>query len=97
MGDGHRTSLMEGQQKETRHLMVTETIIWDEISMTPKRALEAVDGLLSDIMQNDRHFGGKLLIIEGDFRQELPIVAARQLCEFVRDKFCSVSNSLAPS
>lgn len=42
--------------------------------MAPKCALEAVDALLRDIMQTERPFGGKLIIIGGDFRQILPIV-----------------------
>ncbi|EPB69310.1 hypothetical protein ANCCEY_11605 [Ancylostoma ceylanicum] len=74
MADGNRTSLMKRQQKEARQLMATDIIIWDEISMAPKCALEAVDLLLRDIMQNDKPFGGKLFIIGGDFRQVLPIV-----------------------
>ncbi|ETN82550.1 hypothetical protein NECAME_07885 [Necator americanus] len=44
--------------------------------MTPKYALEAVDGLLRDIMQNDRPLDGKLCIIGGDFQQVLLIVKA---------------------
>ncbi|ETN75357.1 hypothetical protein NECAME_12433 [Necator americanus] len=39
------------------------------ISMAPKCALEAVECLLRDIMQNDKPFGGKLFIIGGNFRQ----------------------------
>ncbi|KAK6751096.1 hypothetical protein RB195_002830 [Necator americanus] len=83
MVDGNRTSLMKRQQKEARQLVAAEIIIWDEISMTPKCALEAVDGLLRDITQNERPFGGKLFIIGGDFRQVLPIVEHGQREDFV--------------
>ncbi|RCN35395.1 hypothetical protein ANCCAN_18746 [Ancylostoma caninum] len=83
MADGNRTSLMKRQQKEARQLMGTDIIIWDEISMAPKCALEAVDSLLRDIMQNDRPFSGKLFIIGGDFRQVLPIVEHGQREDFV--------------
>ncbi|VDO77141.1 unnamed protein product [Heligmosomoides polygyrus] len=55
-------------------LIETEIIIWDEIFMASKVAFEAVDALLGDLMQNDNPFGGKLIVVGGDFRQTLPIV-----------------------
>ncbi|KAL7291672.1 hypothetical protein TKK_0014707 [Trichogramma kaykai] len=33
-----------------------------------------VDGLMKDINNNDKTFGGKIIIVSGDFRQTLPIV-----------------------
>ncbi|KAL6740116.1 hypothetical protein Aduo_013503 [Ancylostoma duodenale] len=48
MGDGNRSSVMKRQQREARQLAATDIIIWDEISMAPKCALEAVDALLRD-------------------------------------------------
>lgn len=74
VADQNRSSSMKRQQKEARMLMETEAIIWDEISMASKGAFEAVESLLRDLMQNDRPFGGKLIIVGGDFRQTLPIV-----------------------
>ncbi|ETN71849.1 hypothetical protein NECAME_04593 [Necator americanus] len=88
--DRNRTSLMKRQQKETRQLMPTEIIIWNEISTTPKCALVAVDGLLCDTVQNDRPFGSKLYIIGGDFRQVFPIVEYGQRDDFV-DSFVTES------
>ncbi|RCN51900.1 hypothetical protein ANCCAN_01988 [Ancylostoma caninum] len=83
MADGNRSSLMKRQQKEAQELMSTDIIIWDEISMAPRCALEAVDTLFRDIMQDERPFGGKLFIIGGDFRQVLPIVEHGQREDFV--------------
>ncbi|KAK6026437.1 hypothetical protein OSTOST_07606 [Ostertagia ostertagi] len=74
IADGNRTSSMRRQQKEAKHLMETDIIIWDEISMAPRTALEAVDVLLRDLMQVDTPFGGKVFVIGGDFRQILPVV-----------------------
>ncbi|KAK6039797.1 hypothetical protein COOONC_22698 [Cooperia oncophora] len=54
--------------------MVTDMIIWDEISMAPKVVLEAVDALSRDIMQNNIPFGGKVVVLGGDLRQFLPVV-----------------------
>ncbi|VDL75253.1 unnamed protein product [Nippostrongylus brasiliensis] len=54
--------------------METDVIIWDKISMVSKAAFEAVDTVLRDLMQNNIPFGGKLIVVGGDFRQTLPIV-----------------------
>jgi hypothetical protein len=36
--------------------------------------MTGLDRLFKDIMQDDRPFGGKLLVMSGDFRHNLPIV-----------------------
>lgn len=51
-----------------------QVIIWDECSMIPKEALEFVDKTLREVCEIDSPFGGKLIIIGGDFRQILPVV-----------------------
>ena len=42
--------------------------------MVPSSVLDVIDRLLKDIMQNQSDFGGKILILGGDFRQVLPVV-----------------------
>ena len=43
--------------------------------MAPKEALQAVDDLLRDLMEEpDVPFGGKVLVLGGDFRQVLPVM-----------------------
>ena len=42
--------------------------------MAPTEALEAVDRLLRDLMDNTLPFGGKILVLGGDFRQVLPVM-----------------------
>ena len=42
--------------------------------MAPKEALECVDMLLRDLLQNDMPFRGKVLVLGGDFRQVLPVM-----------------------
>ena len=59
---------------DKKKLRETDVIIWDEASMIPKKALEIVDRTLKDICRNDEPFGGKLIILGGDFRQILPVV-----------------------
>ncbi|KYM94629.1 ATP-dependent DNA helicase PIF1 [Cyphomyrmex costatus] len=50
-----------------------EIFIWDEAPMAPRYALEIMDRTLRDIMNNNLPFGGKIVILGGDFRQLLPI------------------------
>ncbi|XP_012853214.1 PREDICTED: ATP-dependent DNA helicase PIF1-like [Erythranthe guttata] len=56
-------------------LYTTKLIIWDEAPMAKRWAIENVDKLFKDIMGNDEHFGGKVVVFRGDFRQVLPVVS----------------------
>ncbi|XP_066341090.1 uncharacterized protein [Miscanthus floridulus] len=49
-------------------------IIWDEIAMTKRQAIETLDRTFQDIMGCDQPFGGKVMLFGGDFRQVLPVV-----------------------
>jgi len=49
-------------------------IIIDEVTMLPKDGLRCMDQILRDFMGNQDPFGGKVLVIGGDFRQTLPVV-----------------------
>jgi len=69
------TSRITNQSIHAQELRKASLIIWDECTMAPLHALEAVDRLLKDITcHDDIPFGGKTLLIGGDFRQTLPIV-----------------------
>ena len=61
------------QSKEGLFLKEVKVFIWDEASMAPRYALEIVNKTLKHIMNNDLPFGGKIIILGGDFRQLLPI------------------------
>lgn len=52
----------------------TNLIIWDELPMAPKHALNAVDLKLREIMNQELPFGNKAVVAGGDFRQLLPVV-----------------------
>ena len=58
----------------TQILRRAEIIIWDEATMNSKHLMHAVDLCLRDIMDNDKPFGGKLVVFGGDFRQTLSVV-----------------------
>ena len=62
------------QSKEGQFLRQTDVFIWDEAPMAPRYALEIMDRTLKDIMSNNLLFGGKIVILGGDFRQLLPIL-----------------------
>lgn len=61
-------------------LQRTSLIIWDEAPMINKWALEALDRTLRDIIRfdcansMDQPFGGKTIVLGGDFRQILPVI-----------------------
>ncbi|CDF38382.1 ATP dependant DNA Helicase PIF1 [Chondrus crispus] len=57
-----------------RTLQQVDLIIWDEIVMCHRHCIETVNRSLRDLMQTDRPFGGKFLVLAGDFRQILPVV-----------------------
>ncbi|GBG85431.1 hypothetical protein CBR_g40073 [Chara braunii] len=51
-----------------------DLIVWDEAPMSNKFHLEALDITLRDLCNSNLPFGGKVLLLSGDFRQVLPIV-----------------------
>jgi hypothetical protein len=59
---------------QAKVLQFCSAIIWDECTMSHKRALEAVDRLLQDIRGNKLLMGGTVLVLAGDFRQTLPVI-----------------------
>ncbi|CAN0875211.1 ATP-dependent DNA helicase PIF6 [Linum grandiflorum] len=64
----------------TRLLQLATLIVWDEAPMVHKYSFEAVDRTLCDIMNtptdgpNYKPFGGKTVLLGGDFRQTLPVI-----------------------
>ncbi|XP_070171247.1 ATP-dependent DNA helicase pif1-like [Polyergus mexicanus] len=67
------SSAIKIQSKKAQYLKETDIYIWDEAPMAPRYALEIMDRTLRDIMNNDFPFGGKIVLLGGDFRQLLPI------------------------
>ncbi len=68
------------QMKVVELVRKADLIIWDEAPMMHRRAFETVDHTLRDLMQlddaqaTDKIFGGKTMVLGGDFRQILPVV-----------------------
>ncbi|KAG5601885.1 hypothetical protein H5410_033255 [Solanum commersonii] len=58
-------------------------IIWDEAPMAKRQTIETVDRSFKDIMDIDKPFGGKVMVVEGDYRQVLPVVPKSTRAEIV--------------
>ena len=65
----------------TRHshafalLQQAKIIIWDEVPMQHKYAIQAVDRTLQDLLGNTSPFGGITMLFGGDFKQTLPVIS----------------------
>nr|CAD2177072.1 unnamed protein product [Meloidogyne enterolobii] len=59
--------------KESNEILESDFFVIDEASMTPKFLLEAIDKKLKELTKSKILFGGKSIILSGDFRQTLPI------------------------
>ncbi|EMD37727.1 hypothetical protein CERSUDRAFT_37681, partial [Gelatoporia subvermispora B] len=49
-------------------------IIWDEAPMAHNSVLACVEETCRRVMRNDLPFGGKVVILLGDFRQTCPVI-----------------------
>ena len=64
-----------GKQTEAAKVLKNcDLIVWDEGTMSPKDAFEALDRTMRDLRGVDLPIGGVTLVISGDFRQTLPVV-----------------------
>jgi ATP-dependent DNA helicase PIF1 len=54
-------------------------LVWDKAPMSHRYVLKCVNWLFQDIMQNQDLFGGKVLLLGGDFLQTLPVVQGATL------------------
>ena len=70
-------------------------LLIDEVTMLHQFQLEALDRTLRDLMDKpDDPFGGKIIILAGDFRQCLPVVPGSNRAQIV--KICINSSPLWP-
>ncbi|KAF8180457.1 DNA helicase Pif1 like protein, partial [Mycena galopus ATCC 62051] len=49
-------------------------IIWDEAPMANRAVLACVEETCRRVMGNDLPFGGKVIVLLGDFRQTCPVI-----------------------
>ncbi|XP_073152577.1 uncharacterized protein [Henckelia pumila] len=55
-------------------LRLTRLVVWDKAPMYRRYAIEAVDRTLQDLVGNKEPFGGKVVLLGGDFMQVLPVI-----------------------
>ena len=75
-------------------LLKTSIIIWDEAPLAHRNCFEAIDRNLQDILQIEdprdleKPFGGKVVVLGGDFRQILPVVKKGRRENIVQSAIC---------
>ncbi|XP_024006607.1 ATP-dependent DNA helicase PIF1-like [Eutrema salsugineum] len=55
-------------------IRIAKLIIWDEALMMSKDCFETLDRTMRDILEVDKPFGDKVIVLGGDFRQILPVI-----------------------
>lgn len=65
---------ISSQTQRAELIRQSNLIIWDELPMTHRYCVEALDRTLKDLMAVDQPFGGKTILFSGDWRQTGPIV-----------------------
>lgn len=87
--DDNATSNITMQQARAVVLREAALIVVDEATMGQKEMFELLDTLLRDVMRSvderlmDVPFGGKVLVLSGDFRQLAPIIQKASKGEIV--------------
>ena len=79
------TCNVSANSRHANYLRSLSLIVIDEASMIPLHAFSAIDILLRDLCQNDIPFGGKLLVLAGDFRQTLPVIPRAHAAEVLEN------------
>ncbi len=62
-----------GNSAAAELLKESDVLILDEVAMMSKVDLERIEFSLRLLMDNTHPFGGKIVVLSGDFRQILPI------------------------
>ena len=88
------TCNVKPNSRHAQFLREQHIIIFDEASMIPKYALQAIDNMFKDICQSNVPFAGKVVLLGGDFRQTLPVVKRGKPADIV--EICLKSSTLWP-
>ncbi|XP_022855741.1 uncharacterized protein LOC111376961 [Olea europaea var. sylvestris] len=65
-------------------LKMSKLILWDEALMVNPYTIEAVDKMLKYIIDCSLPFGGKVVVLGGDFRQVLPVISRGEKEDIIR-------------
>jgi hypothetical protein len=72
-GDHPVCDILKGSG-QAKVLQQCTAIIWDKCTMAHKKALQALHHMLQDLRGNNELMEGSTVILDGDFRQILPII-----------------------
>lgn len=65
----------ESQRAELIHNYCNcDLILWDELPVTHRYCVEALNSTLQDLLNSNNIFGGKTILFSGDWRQVGPVV-----------------------
>ena len=78
---------MELSEQRIEMLRVVDTIVLDEVSMVRSDVFVAMDKILRYVNRTDLPFGGKQLILVGDFAQLPPVIGKEEIKEFLATEF----------
>ena len=82
--DSSSTSRFSYQEAQAEVLRDAELLNWDKINIAHRHAFNAFDCLLRHIMSSadplkaEEPFGGKIVVVAGDWRQLLPVIPNAQ-------------------
>ena len=88
------TSSMHMNSSEAENFRRAVLIIIDEASGMTTHALRCINLLLKEVQENSLPFGGKVIVLGGDFRQTLPVVVRGSRTEIV--EVCLKSSTMWP-
>jgi hypothetical protein len=90
--DDRWRSTLNAESQRARELQAADIVLIDEVSMIPRQALDAIDTILRHLGNPDVPFGGKVVVVGGDFRQLLPVIPDVSAEE--QKLFCSIYSGL---
>ena len=74
---------IDAQSTLAELIRMSKIIVWDEAPMSHRYQMEALDRTLRDLTNIDLPFGGKIMVLSGDFRQCLPVLPQATRAEVV--------------
>ncbi|EFO97109.1 hypothetical protein CRE_30483 [Caenorhabditis remanei] len=74
INNGCKTCRINLRSDLAKWLLECEFVLWDEAPMSPKASMETVDRFMREVTGIDLPFGGKVVVLGGDFRQVLPVI-----------------------
>ncbi|XP_075078730.1 uncharacterized protein LOC107762475 isoform X2 [Nicotiana tabacum] len=83
--DEHSSCNISKQSALAGLIRDAKLIVWDAVSMANKRMVEVFDLLLKDLMTTNVLFGGKVVVLGGDFRQTLPVMRNGKKEDFINE------------